>query len=65
MFTGTPKDIITTVCSLLYAIVVAVQQVVSTMDGGSLNWMLILSAVVMAVIGWFTGKTGDGKAKTA
>lgn len=63
MFSGTLKDSITNVAALLIVVATAVQQVLAVNAGDTINWYLVLSAVVVAIVGWFTGKSGTGTPK--
>jgi len=63
IFGATLKDQVTTIAALIYVIVTAVQQTLAATNGDSINWFTVLSAVVVAVIGYFTGKSGSGAAK--
>ncbi len=63
MFTGTLKDILTNVLSLVMGIIAAVQVYLGTLGGEDINWITFIVTVVSAVIAWFTGKDGRGKAK--
>jgi hypothetical protein len=63
MFTGTVKDIVTNIAGLVLVIVSAIQQALAAYNGQDVNWYQIVATVVVAVIAYFTGKTGDGKAK--
>ena len=63
MFKGTLKDILTNVLSLLMGIIAALQLYLGTIGEGEINWVTFIVTIVSAVIAWFTGKGGDGKAK--
>ena len=63
MFKGTLKDILTNIVSLLLGILAAVQVYLGTLGEQDINWITFIVTVVSAVIAWFTGKGGDGKAK--
>jgi len=51
-----PKDTITNIVALVIIIATAVQQTLATMAGAKINWLMILSNVGIAVVGWYTGK---------
>ena len=63
IFGGTFKDQITTICALLYVIVIAVQEAIAKSEGQDINWVAVATTVVVAVIGYYTGKSGTGAAK--
>lgn len=63
MFKGTLKDILTNVISLLMGVLAAVQVYLGTIGGDEINWVTFIVTIVSAVIAWFTGKDGRGKAK--
>ena len=63
MFTGTLKDILTNVLSLIMGVIASVQIYLGTIGEGEINWITLIVTVVGAIVAWFTGKGGDGKAK--
>ena len=62
MFKGTTKDIITNTAALLTVIIATVNAYLQSLTG-DINWVQLAGLIVVAIIGWFTGKDGDGKAK--
>jgi hypothetical protein len=56
------KDILTTVVGFIPLVFVVIDEIGKWSEGGSQNWLQLLAAVAIAVVGWFTGK---GKAKPA
>ena len=63
MFKGTLKDILTNILSLMMGVIAALQLYLGTIGEGEINWVTFIVTIVSAVIAWFTGKGGDGKAK--
>lgn len=60
------KNLLTTIAGVGYLVVTTIQQYLATVQpGGSINWLSLLSALAVAVIGYFIGKNPDGTAKTA
>ena len=54
------KDILTTVAGAVGAAAMAAQPVLQAAQGGSLHrdqWFQLASAIMLGVIGWFTGKS--------
>ena len=51
----TVKDRVTSICAI---IILAAGALKTALDAqvGEINWFVAVSAVVVAVIGWFTGK---------
>lgn len=50
------KDRITNIAALVIVIATAVKEGVAAASGDVVNWLNIAIAVVVAVIGWYTGK---------
>lgn len=72
MFKGTLKDIITNifafimgVFSLIQAISIVWNQWIATVgqEPTIIEWIQLIISVSIAVVAWFTGKDGRGKAK--
>lgn len=72
MFQGTLKDIVTNVVAfisgalgLIQAIVMVYQTWLATATASPTltEWIQLVILLAVAVVGWFTGKTGDGKPK--
>ena len=58
------KDILTTVVGIGFLVFTAVQQYLATLaPDGQINWFQLVVAVVVAIIGFFTGRNPDGSAK--
>ena len=64
MLKGTLKDILTNILSLLMGVIAAIQIYLGTLGEQNINWVTLIVTVVGAIVAWFTGKGGDGKAKT-
>jgi uncharacterized membrane protein YfcA len=62
MFSGTLKDSITNVFALLMVIAGAYNAYIQA-NAGDINWFQLVVTIAVAVIGWFTGKDSQGKAK--
>lgn len=63
MFQGTLKDILTNILSIVMGVLSAVQIYLGTLGEQEINWVTFIVTIVSAVIAWFTGKDGRGKAK--
>jgi hypothetical protein len=63
MFNGTLKDILTNILSLVMGVIAAVQIYLGTLGDQQINWITFIVTIVGAIVAWFTGKGGDGKAK--
>ena len=73
MFTGTFKDIITNILSFISGILAVAQvillvynQWIATVSSEPTfaDWIQLAILISVAVVGYYTGKTGDGKAKS-
>ena len=62
MLSGTLKDIITNVVAIILVIGGAVNAYLQSITG-EINWFQLVFAVFGAVVAYFTGKAGNGKAK--
>jgi hypothetical protein len=59
------KDLLTTIVGIGFLVFTAIQQYLATVvDGGSIDWMKLGLAVVVAIIGYFTGKNANGTLKS-
>jgi hypothetical protein len=61
---GTLKDKITNIGALIVVVVGAINAYLQSQTGDGINWAQLVLAVVVAVIGYFTGKDSQGKPKT-
>ena len=52
----TVKDRVTSICALVILAAGALKTALDAQATGEINWFVAASAVVVAVIGWFTGK---------
>jgi hypothetical protein len=50
------KDILTTVAGFVPLVFVVIDEIQKWAAGGTQNWLQLLAAVAIAVVGWFTGK---------
>ena len=50
------KDILTTVAGFIPLVFVVIDEIGKWSAGGSQNWLNLILAVVVAIVGWFTGK---------
>ena len=62
--TSNLKDTITTIGGIIVLIAGAVNAYIQSIGTGQINWFQLGTAVVVAVIGYFTGKAPSGAAKT-
>lgn len=58
------KDTLTNIAAVLVVVGAAVKTFLDASTGQDINWLQLVFAVAVAVIGWLTGKTADGKKKT-
>ncbi len=64
MFKGTFKDIITNIISIITVIAGIIQVIIDYSANANLdNWLTYIVGLAVAIALYFTGKTGDGKAK--
>jgi hypothetical protein len=64
MNTSNLKDKITSIGALVVVIAGAVNAYLQSQTGDGINWTQLIMAVVVAVIGYFTGKAPSGAPKT-
>lgn len=64
MNTSNIKDTITSIASLIVVIAGAVNAFLQSQTGEGINYPQLILAVVVAVIGYFTGKTPGGTTKS-
>ena len=65
MFSGTFKDIITNIVSIVTVIAGVIKVIIDYSANANLdNWLTYVVGLAVAIALYFTGKTGDGKAKT-
>ena len=62
MLGGTLKDIITNIVALILVIGGAINAYLQSTTG-EINWFQLVFAVLGAIVAYFTGKAGNGKAK--
>lgn len=60
---GNIKDILTTVAGIALIVATAIKTYLETLNGGEINWFQLIVAVVVAIIGFFTGRNPDGSSK--
>jgi Flp pilus assembly protein protease CpaA len=64
MFKGTFKDIVTNIISILTVVAGVIGVVVEYSATATLdNWLTYVIGLAVAIALYFTGKSGDGKAK--
>jgi hypothetical protein len=55
------KDKLTNIVALVIVIGAAIKTFLDASTGQDINWLQLVFAVAVAVIGWLTGKNSDGK----
>jgi len=60
---GTLKDKITNIIALIMVVGGAINAYMQSLNGGDINYFQLASAVVVALVAYFTGKDSQGKAK--
>ena len=64
MFTGTFKDVVTNIISVLTVVAGLVGVIVTYTSTANLdNWLTYVIGLAVAIALWFTGKDGEGKPK--
>jgi len=64
MFTGTFKDIITNIISIITVIAGVIKVIIDYSANANLdNWLTYVIGLAVAIALYFTGKSGDGKPK--
>lgn len=57
------KNTLTNIAAALVVVGATVKTFLDASNGNDINWLQLAFAVAVAVIGWLTGKTADGKKK--
>ena len=63
---GNIKDLLTTIFAIIAVLGAAINAYLQTIPtGGTIDWFQLVMAAVVAIVAYFTGKTGDGKKKNS
>ena len=58
------KNLITNIIAIISVIIGAVNAYIQSIGEGEINWFQLAMFIIVAIIGWYTGKNAKGSAKT-